>query len=101
MPNQSAKIKRSVDRLFHQTKKERHNVPIEIHAHTSNFTIIGNACFNDERLNFEALAIFTYLRSSRRASNASRRRALCRRPTSQHARTRGVADGDGSPVIGG
>lgn len=31
--------------------------------HTSNYTIIGNACFNDQRLSFEALAIFTYLRS--------------------------------------
>jgi hypothetical protein len=28
-------------------------------------------------------------------------RALCRRATSQHARTRGVASGDGSPAIGG
>jgi hypothetical protein len=32
-------------------------------TYTANFTIIGNACFNDERLSFEALAIFTYLRS--------------------------------------
>jgi hypothetical protein len=36
---------------------------IAAYTHTANFTIIGNACFNDERLSFEALAIFTYLRS--------------------------------------
>jgi hypothetical protein len=36
-----------------------------------------------------------------RASNAARCRALCRQTTSQHARTRGVANGDGSPAIGG
>jgi hypothetical protein len=36
---------------------------IAAYSHTANFTIIGNACFNDERLSFEALAIFTYLRS--------------------------------------
>src|SRR4051812_25339719 len=36
---------------------------IVAYTHTANFTIIGNACFNDERLSFEALAIFTYLRS--------------------------------------
>ena len=33
------------------------------YAHTGNFTIIGNACFNDQRRSFEALAVFTYLRS--------------------------------------
>lgn len=36
---------------------------IAAYTHTANFTIISNACFNDERLSFEALAIFTYLRS--------------------------------------
>lgn len=36
---------------------------IAAYTHTNNFTIIGNACFKDERLSFEALAIFTYLRS--------------------------------------
>lgn len=36
---------------------------IAVYKYTSNFTIIGNACFNDQRLSFEALAIFTYLRS--------------------------------------
>ncbi|BBB99154.1 hypothetical protein ABIF38_005723 [Bradyrhizobium japonicum] len=30
------------------------------HTFTSNYTVIGNACFNDARLSFEALAIFTY-----------------------------------------
>ncbi|WP_456777433.1 hypothetical protein [Bradyrhizobium sp. USDA 3315] len=33
------------------------------HTFTTNYTVIGNACFNDERLSFEALALFTYLRS--------------------------------------
>jgi hypothetical protein len=36
-----------------------------------------------------------------RASNAPRRRALCRRATSRHVRTRGMANGDGNPAIGG
>jgi hypothetical protein len=36
---------------------------IATYKYTSNFTIIGNDCFDDERLSFEALAIFTYLRS--------------------------------------
>lgn len=36
---------------------------IASYTHTSNFTVIGNDCFRDERLSFEALAIFTYLRS--------------------------------------
>lgn len=39
---------------------------IAAYNHTSNFTIIGNACFNDGNLSFEALAIFTYLRSKPR-----------------------------------
>ncbi|MEY9413724.1 hypothetical protein ABIF69_000166 [Bradyrhizobium japonicum] len=33
---------------------------------TSNFTMIANDCFRDERLSYEALAIFTYLRSKPR-----------------------------------
>ena len=36
---------------------------IATYTPTENFTIIGNACFNDGRLGFDALAIFTYLRS--------------------------------------
>ncbi|NEU95671.1 helix-turn-helix domain-containing protein [Bradyrhizobium uaiense] len=55
-------IKRRVGRFLSNATKGS-QVTIAQHTFTSNYTVIGNACFNDERLSFEALAIFTYLRS--------------------------------------
>jgi hypothetical protein len=45
------------------SSEEEKTMAITFHKHANNFTIIGNACINDPRLGFEALAIFTYLRS--------------------------------------
>jgi hypothetical protein len=48
---------------FPLEKKWKAIMTVPYLKHANNFTIIGNACFNDDRLSFEALAIFTYLRS--------------------------------------